>query len=77
MGFLLLSRERAAVCCSGRASRCRAQALGARVSVAGSTWAQKLLLAGSRVCAQQLWRAGLVAPQYVASSGTRDQTSVR
>ena len=40
------------------------------------TWAQQLWLAGSRVKAQQLWRTGLVAPQHVGSSWTRDQTHV-
>ena len=37
---------------------------------------QQLWLAGSRVQAQQLWRTGLVAPQYVGSSRTRARTCV-
>ena len=40
------------------------------------TWAQQLLLAGSRAQAQQLWRTGLVAPRHVGSSLTRARTRV-
>ena len=36
---------------------------------------QQLLLMGSLVHAQQLWRMGLVAPQHMEPSQTRDQTS--
>ena len=38
--------------------------------------AQQLWLTGSRGQAQQLWRTGLVAPQHVGSSQTRDRTHV-
>ena len=41
-----------------------------------STWALQLRLVGCRPLAQQLWRTGLLAPQYAGSSQTRDQTSV-
>ena len=37
---------------------------------------QKLWLLGSRAQAQQLWHTGLVAPQHVGSSWTRNQTGV-
>ena len=40
------------------------------------TWAQQLWLAGSRVQAQQLWHAGLLAPRHVGSSRTRARTRV-
>ena len=40
------------------------------------TWAQQLWHTGSRAEAQQLWCMGLVAPPYVGSSRTRDQTCV-
>ena len=41
-----------------------------------STQAQWLWLRGSRASAQQLWCTGLVAPQYVESSQTRDWTCI-
>ena len=40
------------------------------------TQAQWLWLRGSRTSAQQLWCTGLVAPQYVESSQTRDWTCI-
>ena len=40
------------------------------------TWAQQLWPTGSRARAQQLWCTGLVAPWYVGSSWTRDQTRI-
>ena len=40
------------------------------------TWAQQLWFTGSRAQAQQLWHMGLVAPQHVGSSRSRDRTRV-
>ena len=57
-------------------SSCSARALGRAVFSSCGTWAQQLWLAGSRVQAQQLWHTGLVAPQHVGSSQTRDRTHV-
>ena len=37
-----------------------------------SVWAWKLWLPGSRAQFQQMWPAGLVAPQHVGSSWTRN-----
>ena len=57
-------------------SSCGARALQSAGFSSCGTWAQQLLLVGSRAWAQQLWRTGLVAPRYVGSSWIRDQTSV-
>ena len=58
------------------ASCCRSQALGHSDFSSRSRWAQKLWFPGSRAQATQLWRTGLVAPQHVGSSWTRDWTHV-
>ena len=67
---------RASVVVARGLSSCNAQALG-HVSFSGcGMWSQQLWLEGSRVQAQQLWHMGLVVPQHVRSSWTRDRTCV-
>ena len=39
-------------------------------------WTQQLCFLGSRAQNQELWHTGLVAPQHVGSSWTKDQTCV-
>ena len=56
---------------------CPSQSTGSRPTGLSShgTWAQQLRLSGSRAQSQHLCM-GLVAPRYVGSSQTRDQTGV-
>ena len=57
-------------------SSCRMQALECTGFSSCGVWAQQLQCTGSGAQAQQLWRAGLVAPWHVGSSRTRDRTRV-
>ena len=80
-GFLQLQRAGATLCCSVWVSHCGGfslRSMGSRCAGFSScgTRVQLLWRAGSRVQAQQLWRTGLVAPQHVGSSRTRDRTHV-
>ena len=69
-----LDAEGALSSCSARASHCVASLVVER-RLEGP-WAQQLQLPGSWLQAQQLWRAGLVAPRHVGSSWFRDRTRV-
>ena len=68
----------ATLCCGAWASHCggfsccSTWALGHTGFSSCGMQAQQLWLAGSRAQAQQLWHTGLVAPQHVGSSWTRD-----
>ena len=55
-------------------SYCGARALGLAGFSNCGTWAQLPWFSGSKAQAQQLWPMGLVAPQHVGSSWTRDWT---
>ena len=58
----------------GGFSCCGALSLGCLGFRSCSTWTQQLRLLEPRGQAQQVWRAGLVAPEHVESSTNGDQT---
>ena len=76
-----MRRAGATLCCGAWASHCGgffccgAWALGMRASVVVARGLRSCN-AGFRAQAQLLWHMGLVAPQHVGSSQTRDQTHV-
>ena len=76
-------------CCAGAFSSCAEQGLLSSCRVQASccsglschrphycTWAGSLWLLGSRTQAQKLWHTGLVPPQRMESSWSKEQTSV-